>query len=102
LNGRTAFDLKSREIHRKSVPYLSYNSSGSRQHGSIKLHFTLRYLATIALLLLVSTSTVPAIQSGFLGDRGEVKTFPFKGKMVRVIGSSCMITRILFAGYSGF
>ena len=51
---------------------------------------------TVALLLLVSSSTVPAVQSGFLGGRGEIKTFPFKGSVVRVNGSNFMMTRKMF------
>jgi hypothetical protein len=59
----------------------------------IHSHFTLRFLATVALLLLVSSSSAPAIQTGFLGGRGEVKTFPFKGQVVRVSGSNFTMTR---------
>jgi hypothetical protein len=52
------------------------------------------YLAVLAGLALGNVSN--AIQPGFLGNRGEVKTFPFKGTVIRVNGTSLKMERTMF------
>jgi hypothetical protein len=49
------------------------------------------YLTVLAWLALGNVSN--AVQLGFLGNRGEVKTFPFKGTVIRVNGTSLKMER---------
>jgi hypothetical protein len=70
-------------------------SSGTVESLKVSGVVAMKLLAVTAMLLLVSTSIVPAIQPGFIGYKGDIKTFPFRGTAVRVNGSNFMVKRTM-------
>ena len=55
-------------------------------------------LLTIAVLIFLATSTGQAIQPGFIGRNGDLKSSPFKGKVFSTNGNLVQLERSTVRG----
>jgi hypothetical protein len=56
-------------------------------------------ISTISLLLFLTISTAQAIQPGFIGRNGDLKSSPFKGKVVSTNGNRVQLERSTVRGH---